>query len=508
MLERCVDDLDEYVDAVARGEAARPAGQARARGRLRPGHRRSELDRAARRRTRGTTCSARCTSSTASPVDQEPGLERRAAGRRGLAPLLRRLADAAAAASFDVLAHPDLSKIFGVRPEPTSAGHYLHVETADAIEAAGVCVEVSTAGLHKPVGELYPDRGAPRGLPSSAACRSRSPRTRTARRTSAATSTGPSRSRARPATRRSPSSTGASAGRSRLAMSYASASASTRTRSPTACRSCSAASRSTHPRGLAGHSDGDVIAHALIDAVLGAAGLGDIGSLFPSDDEPTGRASTRSTCSRAPTRQVRDAGFELVERRLRPHRRGAADRAACARRCRRGSPAALGVEPGAVTVRATTTDGLGFTGRGEGLAAQAVALLSRQADAAPPSTRDQPVARERLPRPRRRARPPAAAPRRRAAASARAAGGTSPRTAPCLRERLEAAARATGTRRRAGTRRSAARARGRRSRRGPSAPARTRGRTRTPVRSSTRRTFTSTGSTGRPSAKHATASAV
>ena len=56
-----------------------------------------------------------------------------------------------------MLSHPDLVKFFGVRPASEQV-HYLHVETADAIEAAGVCVEVSAAGLHKPVGEIYPDR--------------------------------------------------------------------------------------------------------------------------------------------------------------------------------------------------------------------------------------------------------------------------------------------------------------------------------------------------------------
>ena len=126
-----------------------------------------------------------------------------------------------------------------------------------------------------------------------------------------------------------------------------------------------------HPRGLAGHSDGDVLAHALTDAVLGAAGMEDIGALFPA---ATGADSVELL--RDAWRRVQAAGWELVnadvvligeEPRLAPHREVMRSRLA----------GALGVEPARIAVRATTTDGLGFTGRGEGLAAQAVALLSR-----------------------------------------------------------------------------------------------------------------------------------
>jgi len=130
-----------------------------------------------------------------------------------------------------------------------------------------------------------------------------------------------------------------------------------------------------HPRGLAGHSDGDVIAHALIDALLGAANLGDIGSLFPSADEQYRGASSLDLLWEA-YREVRDAGWELAnadcvlvgeEPRIGNVRDEMGERLA----------GALGVEPGLVTVRATTTDGLGYTGRGEGLAAHAVALRRR-----------------------------------------------------------------------------------------------------------------------------------
>jgi 2-C-methyl-D-erythritol 2,4-cyclodiphosphate synthase len=130
-----------------------------------------------------------------------------------------------------------------------------------------------------------------------------------------------------------------------------------------------------HPRGLAGHSDGDVVTHALIDALLGAADLGDIGTFFPSDDEQYRGASSLDLLWKA-YREVRDAGWRLVnadcvlvgeEPRIREIREEMSERLA----------GALDIEVGQISVRATTTDGLGFTGRREGLAAQAVALLSR-----------------------------------------------------------------------------------------------------------------------------------
>jgi 2-C-methyl-D-erythritol 2,4-cyclodiphosphate synthase len=133
--------------------------------------------------------------------------------------------------------------------------------------------------------------------------------------------------------------------------------------------------RIDHPRGLAGHSDGDVLAHALTDAVLGAAGLEDIGALFSSDDPALAGADSVELLREAWSR-VRALGWKLAnadviligeEPRLAPHRDEMRARLA----------SALDVSPDLVAVRATTTDKLGFTGRGEGLAAQAVALLRR-----------------------------------------------------------------------------------------------------------------------------------
>jgi 2-C-methyl-D-erythritol 2,4-cyclodiphosphate synthase len=129
--------------------------------------------------------------------------------------------------------------------------------------------------------------------------------------------------------------------------------------------------RLDYDRGLAGHSDGDVLAHALTDAVLGAAGLGDIGALFPSSEEQF-RGANSLDLLREAYQQVLEAGWTLVNAdcvlvgekpRIAPYRE----------EMRRRLSEALG--GGVVNVRATTTDQLGFTGRGEGLAAHAVALL-------------------------------------------------------------------------------------------------------------------------------------
>jgi len=134
--------------------------------------------------------------------------------------------------------------------------------------------------------------------------------------------------------------------------------------------------RFDHPSGLAGHSDGDVVAHALIDAVLGAANRGDIGSLFPSGEERWRGSSSLDLLARA-YELVCEDGWRLVnadcvlvgERpRIGPHRQEMAVRLA----------GAMGVDASRIAVRATTTDHLGFTGREEGLAAQAVALLQRE----------------------------------------------------------------------------------------------------------------------------------
>lgn len=128
-----------------------------------------------------------------------------------------------------------------------------------------------------------------------------------------------------------------------------------------------------HSQGLLGHSDADVLSHAIGDALLGAAGLGDLGWHFP-DTDPRYREASSIELLRQVARLVRGEGLRVgnvdatvvAERpRLAPHID--AMRSALA--------VALGVDKGLVSVKATTTEGLGFTGREEGIAAHAVCLL-------------------------------------------------------------------------------------------------------------------------------------
>ncbi|HEV8019464.1 MAG TPA: 2-C-methyl-D-erythritol 2,4-cyclodiphosphate synthase [Steroidobacteraceae bacterium] len=132
--------------------------------------------------------------------------------------------------------------------------------------------------------------------------------------------------------------------------------------------------RIAHTRGLVAHSDGDVVLHALCDALLGAAGLGDIGQHF-SDADPQWQGAASGRFVDAVLAMLRAHGLAVVNAdvtvigqapRIAPHREA----------MRRRIAQLLGVDQAHVNVKATTTDGLGFLGRAEGIAAQAVVLLS------------------------------------------------------------------------------------------------------------------------------------
>ena len=126
-------------------------------------------------------------------------------------------------------------------------------------------------------------------------------------------------------------------------------------------------------RGLAGHSDADVALHAVTDALLGALSAGDLGDHFPSDDPSWRNAASSVFVSRAMD-MVSSRGFRVVNCDLTLV--GGAPRIADHRvDLRRSLASLLEVTEDRVSVKATTTDGLGFTGRGEGLAAMAVVLL-------------------------------------------------------------------------------------------------------------------------------------
>ncbi len=131
-----------------------------------------------------------------------------------------------------------------------------------------------------------------------------------------------------------------------------------------------------YERGLLGHSDADVLAHAVTDALLGAAGLGDIGRHFPDTDARFAGADSLVLLAEA-VRRVREAGYSV----------GNVDATIVAQAPRMAPyigemnarlARAIGVEVGQVNVKARTTERLGFEGRGEGISAHAVALLERE----------------------------------------------------------------------------------------------------------------------------------
>lgn len=141
--------------------------------------------------------------------------------------------------------------------------------------------------------------------------------------------------------------------------------------------------RIAHTHGILAHSDGDVLLHALCDALLGAAGLGDIGMHFP-DSDPRWRGADSRTFVRHARSLLAERGYGIVNvdatvlaqaPRLGKHREA----------MRANIAADLGLDPTRVNVKATTTEGLGFIGRAEGLACMAVVLIEKQPHAPEPS---------------------------------------------------------------------------------------------------------------------------
>lgn len=131
-----------------------------------------------------------------------------------------------------------------------------------------------------------------------------------------------------------------------------------------------------YEKGLLGHSDADVLVHALMDALLGAAAMGDIGKLFPDNDDRYLNANSLLLLREVMSR-LREAGYELENAdctvlaqrpKLAPYIQAMRDNIA----------EAMSVSAGLISIKATTEEGLGFTGSGEGIAAHSVVLLSNQ----------------------------------------------------------------------------------------------------------------------------------
>lgn len=129
-------------------------------------------------------------------------------------------------------------------------------------------------------------------------------------------------------------------------------------------------------KGLLGHSDADVLVHAVMDALLGAAGAGDIGKLFPDTDPAYEGISSLKLLERV-DKLLREQGFRVgnidaviiaQKPKMAPHIPA----------MRENIAGVLGISPSRVSIKATTEEGLGFTGRGEGIAAQAVCLLEER----------------------------------------------------------------------------------------------------------------------------------
>ena len=274
------------------------------------------------------------------------------------------LAESALSGLYDIIAHPDLVKVWGDQaPRPDKDPRYFYEPAVEAFAEAGVAVEVSTAGLRKPIGEIYParpylemvlDAGCPIALSSDAHIPSQ-----LGFRYEEAVSCSRSWACASWPCSRAGSGGWSRSGepdrpRHRLA------------RLRPGRKLILGGVEIPHDAGLKGHSDADVLAHAITDALLGAAGLGDIGQHFPDTDE-----RWRDADSIELLRVVRgmvgavehvDATVMMERPKLSPHRDAIRARLEEVLGC-------------TVNVKATTGEGMGFVGRGEGVAALAVATL-------------------------------------------------------------------------------------------------------------------------------------
>jgi 2-C-methyl-D-erythritol 2,4-cyclodiphosphate synthase len=138
----------------------------------------------------------------------------------------------------------------------------------------------------------------------------------------------------------------------------------------------------SHSKGLLGHSDADALTHAICDALLGAAGLGDIGTYFP-DKDPKFKNIDSQILLKAVKDEISKLGFQIEnidsivmaeQPKINPHRQ----------KMKAVLSKTLGIEEERIGIKATTTEKMGFTGREEGIAAQAVALLNKTCPSAAP----------------------------------------------------------------------------------------------------------------------------
>ncbi len=316
------------------------------------------------------------------------------------------LGEAARSGLFDILAHPDLVKVWG-RDKPLPEGDLRrYYELAmDGIAESGIAIEVSTAGLRKAspgdlsragvLGDVPRSRRASGALERRPPAAGRRRRLRAGlgvarsggRRASCACSTVASaawrrspppvqagRSAGCPAAGRQPAAPRRWADRGVGGMTALSGIGYDSHRLAAARKLILGGVEIPGDIGLEGHSDADVLTHAVIDALLGAAGLGDIGEHFPDSDELYRDADSLELLSAVVTRVIAQG---LGARQRRRHGRHGAPQAgpAQARRSASRSPSHSGLPIQRVNVKASTGEGIGFVGRGEGVAALAVVSL-------------------------------------------------------------------------------------------------------------------------------------